>query len=164
MIDEVYWAHVDTICRAVETVTLEENVSWNQDVVHNWRYYIAPDKHADYGIECWERLGPKALVADVSAVFYRYKNLYGRHPHDRALLDAIIDAFGYAVIFTVTVIERSQLTQPDLEDIYDEHIYAEEVGATNELVIRQAWDNDRYVDAVGPVMRQARNMWKGCKP
>ena len=163
MMDEVYWSHVTTICTAAKMATPGEE-AFHRQVVDHWRHAVAPEKHADYGIECWERLGAKALVADVSAVFYRYKQLYGRYIHDPALSNAIVDAFGYAVIFTVIVMDQSQLTQVDLEDIYGEELYAEEILLTNELIIRQSWDNDRYVQSVGPVMRQARNMFKGCKP
>lgn len=159
MEEEEYWRRVDIVTGAVSEATIEFPEFQNQ-VIRHWRYDIAPIKHRDYGIECWERLGPKALVADLSALYYRYKQLFGRHIGDPSLANAIVDAFGYAVIYNVCLgvdnIQKSILRMNML--------VKEPVGYTNEIIIKHAWDRRDFTQIRYHTLRQSFNMYRGQKP
>lgn len=168
MKDADYWNKVDTVISCLPEATA---TAFRNGIVRHWREGVAPQKHRDYGIECWERLGPKALVADLSAVFYRYKNMYVQNGRvSREMSDIIIDAFGYAVIYTVCLYEQWSWTDPPfLSDILALEMFGkverdEPVGHTNERLIRVGWDGYEVGHPEGIAMRQAYNMWRGVTP
>lgn len=169
MKDEEYWYAVDQVIDSLPENLDEE---WLDTVVAVWREEVAPKKHEEYGVECWERMGTRALVADISAVFYRYKRLTevgvkaGRRDYYSPLFNVWVDSFGYAVIYTVCKYQElftEGWSGPTLSDIYDyTPVDREEpVLLTNEQVLRVGWDGRAlgYVEALA--MRQAYNMWRG---
>jgi hypothetical protein len=78
------------------------NYEFEDFITGYWFSDIAPVKAEEYGIECWERLGARALVVDINACFYRWKRLMelGRYKSD-AMLNVLRDTFGYAVILAI---------------------------------------------------------------
>lgn len=164
MKDEQYWYAVD---RVIDALPEDLDSDWKQSVVGEWREAIAPKKHNEYGIECWLRMGTRALVADISAVFYRYKRLTEiDKTKGNPMYNVLLDSFGYAVIYTVCKYEDKFVggwEGPTLEEIYDNSpiSYDEPVLLTNERILRIGWDGTMlgYVEAYA--MRQAYNMWRG---
>lgn len=169
MKDEEYWYAVDQV---IDSLPRNLSKVWLDTIVPTWREFIAPRKHNEYGIECWERMGTRALVADISAVFYRYKRLKeigfaNRYlSYEDPMFNVILDSFGYAVIYTVCKYQDLFIggwAGPTLPDIYDHEPvrYDEPVGRTNEKILTCGWDSSAlgYVEALA--MRQAYNIFRG---
>lgn len=72
-------------------------------VAHHWFNVIAPDKTREYGTECWERLGPRGFVVNMSAMRYRWTQLITnkRTIGDPAMFNCLVDAFGFAMLFNL---------------------------------------------------------------
>jgi hypothetical protein len=73
------------------------------EIAHHWFTVIAPDKTREYGTECWERLGPRGFVVNMSAMRYRWTQLVanGRSIGDPAMLNCLVDAFGFSMLFNL---------------------------------------------------------------
>lgn len=106
---------------------------WYLRVCEHWFENIAPNRARQYGLECWERLGAKALIADLSACFYRCKN----DPHPDLMENAVVDHFGYSIIFWVCL--EQQLGVEIMPDLLQQGYQAEQF---NEALIARAWDRD----------------------
>lgn len=111
----------------------QHQAGFRRNVVDHWFKNIAPVKAMEYGIECWERLGPKGLVADISACYYRWKN----NPTPDALDNALVDGFGYAVILWICVEQsaRREITPRLLPP--DPSVSPP---GLNEYIIKEAWE------------------------
>jgi hypothetical protein len=166
MKDDEYWYAVDQVIEALSSVNVDPR--WRTDVVDIWRNVVAPKKHNEYGIECWERMGTQALVCDISAVFYRYKRLKEiGETKGTPMYNVHLDSFGYAVIYTVCKYQELFIdgwVGPTLDEIFElaQPVDLEErVFLTNETILRVGWEDRMmgYVEALA--MRQAYNMWRG---
>lgn len=127
-------------------------LQYQVEVSEVWFDKVAPIKTEQYGIECWQRLGAKGLIADISACHYRWKNmLYNKQNFNH---DVLVDSFGYSVMYNVVLgsdqdkfpwVIVSQYTSPE-ED--------------NEMIIHLAWERDSYYFTGERAMRMAYNQWR----
>ncbi len=121
-------------------------------IAHPWFEDIAFKKAVEYGVDCFQRLGPKAFVVNTSAVYYRWKQLTQvqhnglSHP---SVLNALQDSFGFSIIFHIIlgteVIFTGTVTDPYQDD---------------EFLISEIWEGNAYPDWVASVaLRQSYSMY-----
>lgn len=149
MNDETYFWLLGAIKGCYEAALKKEDrpqeTKWLETYGDTWHRDVAPKKHEQYGIECWERLGSRAVVADISACYYRHKRLMTLDPASwpRARMNVMLDSFGYAMIYTVC---RTQELGPGF---YDSHLiqayetrFMSGLSAVelNEQIIQCLWD------------------------
>lgn len=108
--------------------------SWNK-IFEHWFNYIAYDKLDEYGVDCWQRLGPRGFVVNMSAMRYRWVRLMelGREPSDPAMWNCLVDAFGFAILFNVC------LEIPNLSQWSFDHIHPVD---DDEWIIFNVWERD----------------------
>lgn len=137
-------------------------------VVEYWLDEVAFVKNEEYGTECWERLGPKALVVDISACYYRWENLkkIDNNTFERqAMKNAIVDAFGYAMLYTECTLMKYNGDASQLSNSYQAE-WGDWIDQTpkqvNEWTIRNIWNlqSPLFEEALVPVMVQPLNMWR----
>lgn len=136
---------------------------WSQ-VAMPWFVEIAPVKAPEYGVDCIERMGPLGVMAEVSGCFYRFKRQteLGRSFYrDPMMRNAIIDAFGYAVILRIVVDGGG-------ED-WDRHWHIvtthKDPEWFNEEMLTRYWDGNAKMRPVGGfaaalAMGSAINQWR----
>lgn len=128
------------------------------EVAKMWFIEIGPIKTREYGVACWERLGPRGFVVNMSAMRYRWTRLMelGRDLNDPAMYNCVLDGFGFAILFNLCL------------DIP----YLSYTGDTKELprvddewIIQTLWDGEgppweHEREEIGyRAMRMAYNMW-----
>lgn len=117
-----------------------------QEIGLHWFQYIAPFKAEQYGTECWERLGPKGLIVDVSACHYRWRRIKrasrirkdGSYQPGQLIPDVLHDQFGYAIMLAVAL--QVKPTEIDWEIVEID----QDPRQVNEYIIRMGWDRDDY--------------------
>jgi len=122
------------------------------EVAGPWFNYVAPEKAYEYGIECWLRLGVKALVVDTNACFYRWKQLrtLGSTKGQPSMKNVLLDSFGYATMIAC------------LSKAPDYHIgtHNEEPDRMNDLLILNVWEAGVTEYASSWSLSMAFNMWR----
>lgn len=132
--------------------------AWNR-IFEHWFNYIAYDKLEEYGVDCWQRLGPRGFVVNMSAMRYRWVRLMelGREPSDPAMWNCLVDAFGFAILFNVC------LEIPNLSRWSFDYIDPVE---DDEWIIRNVWSGEvgpweHYREEIGMrALRMAFNMYR----
>ena len=127
-------------------------------VVNPWFNFIAPVKAEEYGIECWMRLGARALIVDINACFYRWKNLMHkpREGNEDAMYNALRDVFGYCIMFCV--IRGIEPTEIDWFRVFDDK--NSDAINMNESLIHWVWDLDSPKDMEKVALNMAYTMWR----
>lgn len=160
MNDDMYWMMVDQVINAIPYT--EETADFRVYVAGHWRNEIAPSKHRDYGTECWERMGAKALICDISACYYRYKNLQAQMVSwkNYVMRNAIIDHFGYTVLYTVCKGFTQTCGIDALRILFSHMTLPADPGDLNEEMLEVGWDKTSYGFVEAIAMRQSFNMFK----
>lgn len=137
-LDELQVWHV-----RLRTILRLHDAAWYTTIVQPWFEDIAPRKAEEYGIECWLRLGARALVVDTNACYYRWKRLseIGRTLDDPAMLNALRDGFGYAVM--LAVVAEEDATWMSLVKI----VKQSDPYVLNEQLIEEVWECGRLTGA-----------------
>lgn len=145
-------------------------------VVRPWFLEIAPRKAEEYGIGCWQRMGPLALLADVSACFYRWDRLreLGSSFEYPAMRNALRDAFGYSVMLRVMIEDGGGLHREYNDAVWSSVRSRVEPRIENEFMLCSYWEpfakgNNEDIHAPWeelPVaaVRSAYNMFRMTKP
>lgn len=141
-----------------------DDPDWEEQVIGPWFQSIGPQKAEEYGIDCWLRLGAKALMVDINAVFYRWKRLFGQATvmgSTPAMLNALRDAFGYCIMYCV-------ILRRDPFGMYSELIYEpvsyDQVLQLNETLIYSVWERDDHAGMHHIALNMAYNMWRNATP
>jgi hypothetical protein len=132
----------------------DETYKWL--IGESWFRDIAPFKAAEYGIECWVRLGIRALVVDTNACYYRWKQLMSNHQHvaNSSVQNALRDSFGYSIM-TCTLSETPPEEAPwwGMFQPLSPH-------GLNDLLISEVWEQGYEKDAPLLTMSLAYNMYR----
>lgn len=85
-------------------IGLKDRGAFWKDIGIPWFAFVFPEKHKLYGSEGLQLLGPLHCISDFIGCFSRWKRMKEQgimldHP---SLLDAVSDAFGYAVLMSTT--------------------------------------------------------------
>lgn len=130
-----------------------------EEIAGYWFARVAPEKVREYGTECWERLGPRGFVVNMSAMRYRWTSLVanGHEKGNPMVLNCLHDAFGFSMLFNLCLEIQglwysSALILPRVDD---------------EWIISKLWDDDSCLSddqtkfQIGMrALRMAYNMWK----
>ncbi len=142
----------DIVKREQQCRTLLPADYWSL-IARPWFEDIAYKKALEYGVECFQRLGPKAFVVNTSAVYYRWKQLTQVRHHGLSnplVLNALQDSFGFSIIFHIilgtNIIFNETVTDPFQDD---------------EFLIGEIWEGNNYPDWVASVaLRQSYSMYR----
>jgi hypothetical protein len=152
---EEYLEHLDAL-----NLWCKENMPahYYSGICDPWFTRIAPIKARQYGTECWERLGEKGLIVDLSACWYRVRNLpeEPKTADDQlALWNALIDIFGYSMIYCVCANHRPSSRKNKL---FDENWNFRPSSEILDFLIGNAW----YKNESWPMMAVALavSTWK----
>lgn len=153
--------YINGLLPAWEFICLKDCPSdYADQVVWPWFNQIAPVKAKEYGIECWQRLGVRALVVDTNACFYRWKRLRALriHPESDVYLNALRDCFGYSVM--IGVLQYGE-PQGDAESIlkyqWSQHVTAD---FYNDQLVDEVWWQGITSMAFVYAMRMSYAMFK----
>lgn len=117
------------------------NPHWGEEIIEPW-LEIAPVKAKEYGIECWERLGSRALMVDISACYYRWKQLsrngqeFDTSPE---MANALVDIYGYSTMYCICLSDERHLPP------YFHQTFSEPRPSAHELnnwMIEHIWEGD----------------------
>lgn len=133
--------------------------AYYDEVASHWFHVIAPDKTREYGTECWERLGPRGFVVNMSAMRYRWTQLVRnlRPKDDPAMFNCLVDAFGFAMLFNLCLgVSKLELDHVGVLPRTDD-----------EWIIKNLWedsapalDYDLRMETGMRALRMAYNMWR----
>jgi len=112
-------------------------------IARHWLQDVAPARARDYGMEFWQRFG-------AVGVFYQLLNCWYRWRHTMTKRDTIVDTFGYAVLFALSLEQHASdinwrsvwlpATQPEIVE-WQEYMIMEvlDVGMQYEPQPSHAW-------------------------
>lgn len=140
-------------------ITPVEHEGYVKQIMSPWFTGIAPKKAAQYGTACWERMGPRALLVDINACFYRWENLYNKghwEPEDySAMENALVDSFGYCVMLAVI---SHCLPSPEMFKKATPVVL-------NEVLLHDYWQEQSawWSRGVGLAFQMNYNMWRSVR-
>lgn len=141
-----------------EFVTHCPSEIYGANVASHWFNKIAPNKAVEYGLECWLRLGARALVVDLNACFYRWKSIkekeQGITDHYGAWENVLRDSFGYSVMLNCF-----QDVKP-ISMEWDFVFMDRDPANANDQLVNDVWEQGIEDDAGAIAMNMAYNMSK----